>query len=141
MNDLTVALLTLRDAREAEATTKQALKEKSDAFEATITDLVGAATDAGNARELAEATVRGLAVAVYLESGNKAPAKGVTVVESSKLKYDAAEAFKWATEHNLCLSLDAKAFEKTAKATPLPFVTTEVTPAARIATDLSDLTA
>lgn len=139
MNELTVALLTLRETREQEAAAKATVKNARDAFEASIADTLSAATDATNARELAEATVRGLAVAVYLESGNKAPAKGVSVVESSKLKYDAEQAFQWATEHKVALALDTKAFEKIAKASPLPFVTTEVTPSARIATDLSDL--
>lgn len=139
MSELISALVALKHARETEATLKAALKVERDAFEANHAATIGAVTEATAARELAETTVRGLAVATYLETGNKAPTNGVSVVESTKLKYDPATAFEWATEHKVALALDAKAFEKIAKATPLPFVMTEVTPTARIATDLSDV--
>lgn len=138
MSELTIALRALHEARLTEASVKSVLKDKREAFEATIADTISAMTDATNARELAEATVRGLAVAMYLESGEKKPAKGVDVVESSKLKYDPAKGFEWAVEHKVALALDTKAFEKIAKASPLPFVTVEVTPTTRIASDLTE---
>lgn len=139
MSELDIAMLALKDARQAEETAKAALKAKREEAERGYLTESTAAADATATRELGEAAVRALVVEAFLRTGNKNPHAKASVVESSKLKYDAAEAFAWAQDHKVAIALDAKAFEKIAKATPLPFVTTEVTPTARIATDLSDL--
>jgi hypothetical protein len=62
------------------------------------------------------------------------------VKEKTELVYDPAQAFTWAREKQMALvpeSLDRRAFEKIAKATPLEFVTEKITPVAQIATDLA----
>ncbi len=50
---------------------------------------------------------------------------GVGIREISTIEYDKEKAFKWAKEHNLCLELDTKAFEKIAKNQDINFVKKE----------------
>jgi len=84
-----------------------------------------------------ESKLRDLTLQAYHETGNKAPAPGVGVREVIRLDYDPKEALKWATEHQIALSLDKKSFEGFAKATPLEFVKVTQEPQAIIAQDLS----
>ena len=83
----------------------------------------------------AEADVRSLARAHYDATQDKTPMKGVTVKEFDVLVYDPKIAFAWAQEKKMALvpeSLDVKAFEKIAGATPLPFVTKKKEPQVQI---------
>lgn len=87
----------------------------------------------------AERNVKALAEAAYRATGDVMPAPGITVKLVTKLRYSAAEAFAWARDTHMALipeQLDVKAFEKIAKATTLPFVTTETEPKVTIASDL-----
>lgn len=141
MTELAEAIRALHNARTLEAEDKATVKAKREAFEASISGEVKMLATATATREAAEAKVRELAVAAFQQDGNKAPCPGVSIAEMTKLHYEAKDAFAWALEKKFCLSLDAKMFESTAKATmdkaPLPFVTVEVVPQAKIATDLS----
>jgi len=86
-----------------------------------------------------EADVRALALTAYRETEDPHPAPGVSVRLYEALRYDAAEAMAWATKTGMAITpaaLDRKAFEKIAKATPLPFVTYADEPRALIAADL-----
>ena len=84
-----------------------------------------------------EAKLRALTLQAYEQTGNKAPALGVSVKIFQTLDYDPKEALKWAMAHQIALSLDKKSFETFAKATPLEFVTIGEEPRAQIATELS----
>lgn len=86
----------------------------------------------------AEATLRELTLKAYQETGSKAPAPGVGIRIVTRLIYDGDTALRWAKEHQLCLMLDKRSFEKVAKAQrELPFVTYDDEPQAIIAIDLS----
>lgn len=85
-----------------------------------------------------EGKLREMAVQDYLQTGNKNPAPGVSIKLMTRLQYNLAEALAWATEHNLALKLDTQAFEKVAKASPLPFVQQGEIPQAFIASNLEE---
>uniref|UniRef100_A0A6M3LAG7 Uncharacterized protein n=1 Tax=viral metagenome TaxID=1070528 RepID=A0A6M3LAG7_9ZZZZ len=95
------------------------------------------ARDTANAVNEAENLLRELTIKAYQDTGNKAPALGVSVKLFQTLDYDPKDALKWAMSHQIALSLDRKSFEGFAKATPLDFVTVKEEPRAQIATDLS----
>ena len=84
-----------------------------------------------------EAQLRALTLQAYAETGNKTPAPGVAVREVTKLSYNLQEALDWAIEHKMALKLDTPAFERIAKASPLPLVTVSQEPQATIASDLN----
>ena len=100
-------------------------------------DLIDAVMASKNLIAELDTKVRAAAVAQFAATQNKKPVEGVTVNVGTVLRYKPEEALAWAKETGLCLVLDGKAFEKIAKAAPIPCVTlaTEVT--AKIATDLS----
>ncbi len=85
-----------------------------------------------------EAILREFALQAYAETGDKAVAPGIGIRIMSRLGYDSKEAMGWAMEHKLALKLDASAFEKIAKMSNLPFVTTTEEPQATIATQLKE---
>jgi len=84
----------------------------------------------------AETKLRELTIKAYNETGSKNPAPGVGIREITKLEYNPKQAFEWAKEHQIALSLDKKSFESLAKANPIDFVTISTEPQATIATDL-----
>jgi len=130
MRDLVVRLA---QCREIAALTRSAVVALRASFEVQNADLFGAADIAALALADAEAAVRVAAIA----SGEKNPAPGVSVVQSTVLRYEAAHALTWAKEHGMALALDKKAFDAIAKAGQVPFVTIEQVPSARIAVDLT----
>ena len=115
------------------------LFERRRAFEDGVADL-NAQKGAANAEtNAAEQVVRALALAHYHATQDKAPTPGVSVKLYEELGYDDAEAFAWAKEKQMALvpeSLNRKAFEKIARATPLDFVNFIDEPRVQIATDL-----
>jgi len=86
----------------------------------------------------AEATLRELAFEIYQRTGQKTVHPGVKIREVTQLTYDPKRALEWAMEHRMALTLDAKAFEKIAKAAHLPFVQVTVEPQATLATRFED---
>ena len=116
------------------------LKEQRDAvleaFNKANQGLFDTLTQASAEVAEVEATLRELTLLAYAETGDKAPVPGVGIREVTKLDYDKATAFRWATEHVLALKLDTTAFEKIVKATPLDFVRIYQEPLATIATQL-----
>lgn len=127
------------ELRRQEAMLGDALQEKRLAFEATIVSELSAKRGCTAMLEQAEAALKALTLAHYEQTGEKKPVVGVQVKEITALDYDKAVAFEWAKERKMAVvpeSLDVKAFEKIAKATPLDFVTEIVTPRAEIASKL-----
>jgi hypothetical protein len=100
--------------------------------------LWGSLIKARDELEAIEAEVRAGACAAFVESGNKNPAPGVSVVISTGYEYPTDEAFRWAKAHELALRLDEKAFNAICKSDSSrpDFVKVTQTPSARIATDL-----
>lgn len=124
-------------AREHQAFLSDLKKKRLEEWETQHAGLL--ADIAENSKFLAEAEtlLREATIKVYRETGNKAPALGVSVKIFQTLDYDPKEALKWAMSHQVALSLDKKSFEGFAKATPLDFVSVNDEPRAQIATDLS----
>lgn len=60
--------------------------------------------------------------AEFKETGSKKLEGGIGIRETTVLNYDKDTAFKWAKEHELCLSLDSKSFEKLALSQNIEFV-------------------
>lgn len=125
--------------RQAEHDVSSVVADKRSAFEATIADIAADANRLRVEREAAEGALKALTLAHFEQTGEKKPVAGVQVKEIVALEYDKAVAFEWAKERKMAVvpeSLDVKAFEKIAKATPLDFVTEIVTPRAEIASKL-----
>lgn len=143
MNEGNLALqAAVRDLAEARAryeSITQYIKEREAAFRQTIKIELDQSDLEAEAMQKAERDVKALAEAIFRDTGDAHPAPGVTIKLFTKLRYSAQQAFAWAKQTGMALtpeSLDAKAFEKIAKATALPFVTTETDPRVTIAQDL-----
>jgi hypothetical protein len=82
--------------------------------------------------------VRTAGIIAFRETGDLAPAPGIKIVMRNRLDYDPEEAKRWAMTHKMALTLDAREFEKLAKAAPanFDFVRIYQEPGANIATDL-----
>jgi hypothetical protein len=87
-----------------------------------------------------EGDVRCAAVESYLDTGDKAPAPGITIKTFSRLEYDQVAATNWCRGIMPgLLTLDTKRFERMASQDMLPGAPVEIVkePRATIATDLS----
>jgi hypothetical protein len=96
---------------------------------------------AGREAEEAEAALRAAAEDHYRATGEKKPVAGVSIQERVVVKYNDADALAWAKASMPQLvreTVDARAFEKVAKAAPaaVPFVRVETVGKAAIATTL-----
>ena len=109
------------------------------AFERQNRAILQETVDTANQVREAEAKLRELTLAVYAETGDKAPALGVGIREVTKFLYDIRVAFDWAVEHKMALRLDMSAFEKIAKVSAPSFVRVYQEPQATIAQDLNGL--
>lgn len=131
-----VKLATLRTELAArEASVKAARRGFEDTLAVQLRTIEGLKRE----MEATEGTVRALTLVNYETTGNKKPCPGVEVKVGTVYEYDKAAAWEWAQKSNLCIipaQLDDAAFQKIAKATPLPFVTTRDEPKAQIAKDL-----
>ena len=94
------------------------------------------ARDTASAVSEAENTLHELTLQAYAETGDKAPAAGVSVKIFQVLSYDQGEAMKWASEHRVALKLDTSTFEKIAKVDTPGFVTISEEPRAQISRNL-----
>jgi hypothetical protein len=137
--DITKRVADLAALRRARAVIALELAEKRAWFDAEYAPLLASAQLAGEAVVIAEQELRIAVVQQYLIDENKAPAAGVSVKVFDYIEYDRAQALAWAQEHKIALvpeSLDAKAFEKIAKASAIAFVQVIPDPRVTIATDL-----
>ena len=123
-------------AREEAQLAKSIVKDAQAEWESLHHVILERATSFSERASSEETLLRELTLKAYAETGSKNPAVGVGIREVTKLTYDSTQAFSWATEHRMALSLDKKAFEKLALASPLDFVTITQEPTATIATNL-----
>lgn len=135
--DLTSQIRTVQTARTTHAALAAELAAMQRAFEADRADLITAVASTKATVAAEEATLRTMTLLNYELTGDKAPAAGVGIRIVKKVKYEFARAFEWAKVSGMALTLDAKAFEKIAVATPLPCAEIEEVPQATIATDLA----
>ena len=118
-------------------------KVLKDAFAAAHAELIQEITGTNAMVNASERTVRTLALDAYQAAPEAALPTGVKIVQRATIAYERAAALDWARRTRLALtpeSLNEKAFEKIAKATPLDFVTLGTEPVVQIASDLSPLT-
>ncbi len=125
-----------RKLAQAEKMIVAELREKWETENHTVLDLADKSLE--GMRE-AETKLRELTLKAYAETGNKAPAPGVSIRVRTILSYLGSKALEWAMEHKMALKLDTSAFEKIVKATPLDFVTITQEPQATIATKLEEV--
>lgn len=110
-----------------------------EAFERTYAVELLGARQAAAAVEIAETALRAVVAEHYATTQEKKPAPGIEVKLRRTLTYDREAAFAWGKSAKLAIipeRLDDKAFEKIARATPLPFVTYADEPMVTLATDL-----
>ncbi len=121
----------------AYANKRKGLHERLDEIVATWerenADEIEALHAALAARVETEAALREAMVAEYANTKNKQLGYGLSVRVNKRLDYDAKDALAWAKQHQLCLALDKKAFEKIAAVEPMEFVQTVETATAVIA--------
>ena len=100
---------------------------------------LSAASASRSAVSLAASAVREAALAEFRQTGDKAPAKGVSIRLFKTYKYDATEAINWcALNAPTFLAIDAKRFERAAEQLDGAPVTIEYDPQPAIAGDLSE---
>ncbi len=105
-------------------------------FAAANETLIVEQADAVKAINSQEQSLRGLAIAFGEATGERKPVPGVELITQTKLVYQDADALAWAQRTGIALSLARKEFERVAKSTALPFVTTTQSLAVRLAADL-----
>lgn len=123
-----------RDALAAE------IKDARAAFEATLGDRLARLKGLNEAVAMSEDAAKKLAEAIYETTKEKKPVDGVAIKVMTRLEYDDDAALAWARQTGMAIipeSLDRKALERIAKATPLPFVTVKEEGTAQLAADLS----
>ena len=129
-------LTAVRSGRKTVERAKVELAEKRAQFEVENASLIALVAGLTEQLDAYEKDLRAVAVLEYTESGNRKPVVGVEVKLFSVYDYDAKEAEAWGWEHRMALKFDKTAFEKIAKASPLPFVTVREEPRTTIATQL-----
>ena len=122
------------EARQCHRTLKTQVQALKQEFAARHVDLFKEETVSKEAVIEAETALRALALVIYQRTGQKTVYPGVKIREVPQLAYDPKCALEWAIEHCIALALDAKAFEKIAKAASLAFVQITVEPQATLAT-------
>jgi hypothetical protein len=127
----------LDDAKTAETEHDLRLRETTE-YQALAT-AKQARLDIDRAVTLAASAVREAALAEFRQTGDKAPAKGVSIRLFKTYKYDATEAINWcALNAPTFLAIDAKRFERAAEQLDGAPVTIEYDPQPAIAGDLSE---
>lgn len=86
-----------------------------------------------------EDELREMALAEFAATGAKKLPHGIGIRVTTKLDYDESKAFEWAKSHGLALRLDAKAFERIAKADAPDFVQVVEVPTVTLPTDTAKL--
>jgi hypothetical protein len=130
------ALIRLAAARRERADLEALVDTRRRQWDTEHFAAIAAATDAMGREELAERDVRALALAHFVTTEDKAPAPGVSIILTTELEYSNDDAFAWAQEKGMALTLDKKAFAAIAKVQALGFVRRNEVAAVRIAQDL-----
>ena len=115
-----------KSLEEAVAERRKALDDEIARMEAQFGEvygnLIANLEEAKKGYEHADEQLRNEAVNFYQSTGEKQIDDHLSVRVNTSLEYDQDKALTWATEHNLCLTLDKKAFEKVAGTVNLDFV-------------------
>ena len=101
---------------------KSELNEKRDEFNNANKTLIVSIQEKTNETNLHQAELKEGAVDVFDETGEKKLLGGIGIRVGTLLKYEPSNALAWAKEHQLCLSLNTREFEKIAKTQDIEFV-------------------
>lgn len=137
--DINDRVARLARARRTAAEAAARIRELRAAFEATHADEARHARETQATADAAETALRAVVAEYFAATQDKKPAPGIEVKERRTFGYQEHEAFAWAKQAGIAIlpeRLDAKAFEKICRATPLDFVYEVVEPMVTIATDL-----
>jgi hypothetical protein len=111
---------------------KQQIEKLQNEFLEKNAELIEAELQARDAFLNADTALREAMCNYYYYNQVKRIDGELSVRVNKRLVYDDELALEWAKEHQLCLSLDKKSFEKIAPDLKLDFVTTEEKPVAVI---------
>jgi hypothetical protein len=125
-------LIKIKDLRWATQAGIEAKKELYAEFEKKHEEFINGLTQQQKELDQIEDELKTLAVSQYAVTGNKRLYGGVSIRLFDELEYTEEDALKWAKETNMALKLDATAFKKIAKATPIDCVTITKEPRATI---------
>lgn len=144
MNNFDSLITELAELRQMEAEAKAALDELMSELKTSETwQFWSERLESRRAsKEQLENDLRMATVLIFTETGDKRPHPALGIREVTKFNYDASLAHNWCLEYlPKALKLDARAFEKYAKAVadvkPVPYVEIYTEPQATIATNLS----
>lgn len=118
----------LKSATDEYEAAKSQLDENRKQFELDNAELIDRVNHLSHSVNECKSGVRGAAAAEYYRTGNKKLAGGIGIREKTELRYDDGEAFKFAMQKGMFLSLDKKAFEKAAPSLQLSFIEIEKVP-------------
>lgn len=107
---------------------KSFISDRKKEFEASVAEKKEEQSRLAEEIEKAKEEVEPIIIEVFNDLKQKKFPGGFGVQERTYVQYELEEAFNWAKEAKLCLSLDTKAFEKVAPSLELPFVKTGKNP-------------
>lgn len=96
----------VRDLRKLRADVRTEFEKEMATFNKEHVDLMQAMKEAQEDLTEEEAQLRNLTLLAYTATGSKKPAEGVGIRIVKKIEFNPDDAFKWATDHDLCLRLD-----------------------------------
>ncbi len=104
---------------------KRELKSRREEFDKQNSELILLIKSCDSDVEILKEDIRLDAMAEYKKTNNKRLLGGIGIRVNKSYNYDKAKAFDWAKSHDLCLSLDDKAFKGLAKTQDFDFVEIE----------------
>ena len=128
----------VQQAREDARETNEYLAGSRQSWERMNAGFIQRAKELTEQQTVAESQLRELALMRHADTQDKHPGSGVEIGVGQHLDYSPAEAFSWALEHKIALTLNVKVFESIAKTEPtrIDFVEISEEASATIATDL-----
>lgn len=127
MHEAVTGLKTVTDEMDAKKSRLDELKAEFQAQNETLIKEVGELFS--KVQDL-KSVISELAIDEFKASGSKKLFGGIGIRETTRISYDEKEAFGFAREKDMFLSLDKKAFEKAAESLGLDFVKIEKVPQA-----------
>lgn len=101
---------------------KEILKQLQEKFNVENKDLINEIANLNTEFEKQTAIVKYDAIEEFKVNGVKKLVGGIGIRETKDISYNEADALKWAKEKDMFITLDKKAFEKSAESLNLEFV-------------------
>ena len=104
---------------------REELRTKREKFDEENKELIERINKLNIEQEVDKARFKEQAIELFEKTKEKKLIGGLGIREGTDLIYDQEEAFSWAKEHSLALSLDKRRFEQLAKTESIDFVKKE----------------